>query len=110
MTFALNFDTDEDTQRVMRVALMRYVVSLEDDLDRGEGRAERALQTSLTLLSREQPWDMLDEGGIKIILDALRHEIESGAPKNATKAQNIIDKVDERFTSLFKSLPPGAVI
>jgi hypothetical protein len=111
MTFALEFDTDEETQRVMRVALMRYVVHCGDEIDRGDAqRHEQAVRVCSSILSVDQPWDRIDEGGIAILNLALRHEIENGSPNNAAKAQEIIDKVDERFHELFRRLPPGVII
>lgn len=110
MTFALEFDVDEETQRVMRVALMRYMTSLEDGLGRGEGYALHAAQVGAAILATDQPWGVLGESGVAVITDALRHEIDEGRPGNAAKAQEIIEKVDERFRDLFRNLPPGAII
>jgi len=51
VTFALEFDTDQDTQRVMRVALMRYMTHIEDDFEQGSGPARHAAQVGAAILS-----------------------------------------------------------
>jgi hypothetical protein len=110
VTFALEFDVDDETQRVMRVALMRLATYSEDRACSGDERAAGMAQACLRFLTREGPWDFVDESGVGLILAALRHEIEHGPPGNGAKAQEIGEKIDERFRDLFKNLPPGAII
>jgi hypothetical protein len=110
VTFALEFDTDDETQRVIRVALLRLATHSEDRACAGDERAAGLAQACLRFLSREGPWHFVDESGIGLVLAALRHEIEHGLPENAAKAQEIRSKIDERFGDLFKNLPLGMIL
>ena len=110
MTFALEFDTDEDTQRVMREGLTHFAIHCDALGDKGDDFAVRRARYCRELLAWDGPLDLIGESSVSLISDAMRYELDHGAEVNAVRAQDIIDKIDRRFHELFDNLPPGAII